>query len=39
MILYALGCLIALCLYEAAYRFTASRRTYSNAHSSDFWRY
>jgi hypothetical protein len=38
MILYAAGCLVALCLYEALYRITASRRTYSNVHSTEFER-
>jgi hypothetical protein len=38
MLFYALGCLIALSLYEAAARFTSTRRIYSNVHSSEFWR-
>jgi hypothetical protein len=38
MLLYAIGCLVALSLYEAAARFVQTKRTYSNVHSSEFWK-
>jgi hypothetical protein len=38
MFLYAIGCLIALSVYEAAARYSSTKRTYSNVHSSEFWK-
>ncbi len=38
MLLYSIGALVALCLYEGSVRFVRARQTYSNCHSSEFYK-
>lgn len=40
MLAYCLGTIVALCIYEAAARWTSNNRQLGrqNVHSSEFWR-